>query len=158
MTDANRRLALDPYTPAEMAQKVETGGVAKVQLDLGNTLVLSVLAGAFIGLGAMFSTVVGTDTGLGYGPSRLLVGLSFCLGLVLVVVGGAELFTGNNLIVMAWAHGKVSTAALGRNWTIVYVGNFAGAVATAVGVYLSGIAAHDGHKVGATALLIASPK
>jgi formate transporter len=158
MPETNVRLTLDPYSPPEMAQRLEAGGVAKSHLDFGNTLALGVLAGAFIGLGAMFSTVVATDTGLGYGVTRLLVGLSFSLGLVLVVVGGAELFTGNNLIVMAWAHGKVSTGALGRNWAIVYVGNFIGALATAVGVYLTGIAALDGHKVGATALVIANAK
>jgi formate/nitrite transporter len=158
MSDSNWRLTLDPYSPAEMAQKVEAGGVIKAHLSLGNTLVLSVLAGAFIGLGAMFATVVGTDTGLGYGVTRLLVGLAFCLGLILVVVGGAELFTGNNLIVMAWARGRVSTGALTRNWVVVYLGNFIGAVATAGGVYLTGMAAQDGHKVGATALLIATSK
>jgi formate/nitrite transporter len=151
-------MTLDPYSPAEMAHKAEAGGITKAQLDFSNTLALSVLAGAFIGLGALFSTIVGTDTGLGYGVTRLLVGLSFSLGLILVVGGGAELFTGNNLIVMAWARGKVSTPALGRNWLIVLGGNFLGAMATAVGVYLTGIAAQDGHKVGATALLIANAK
>jgi formate/nitrite transporter len=156
--DTNGRPVLDPYTPAEMAQKADTGGVTKVNLDLGSSLMLSVLAGAFIGLGAMFSTVVGTDTGLGFGVTRLLVGLSFSLGLILVVVGGAELFTGNNLVVIAWAHGKVRTMAVARNWGVVFVGNFLGAAATAAGVYLSGIAANDGHKVGATALLIANTK
>jgi formate transporter len=158
MPQSGASLILDPYSPAEMAQKVEAGGVVKARLNFANTLVLSILAGAFIGLGAMFSTVVGTDTGLGYGATRLLVGLSFSLGLVLVTVGGAELFTGNNLIIMAWAHGRVSTAGLCRNWTIVYLGNFLGAMATALGVYMTGIAAQDGHKVGATALLIANAK
>jgi formate/nitrite transporter len=158
MVASPERFILDPYTPSEMAQKAETGGVAKARLDTANTLMLSVLAGAFIGLGAMFSTVVGTGSELGYGITRLLAGVSFCLGLVLVVVGGAELFTGNNLVVMAWAHGKVSAAAVGRNWLIVYVGNFIGALATAAGVYLSGIAANDHHRVGVTALLIAVAK
>src|SRR5262249_26318993 len=116
MSDTYGRLTLDPHSPMEMAQKVEAGGVTNARRHFNSTLALSVLAGAFIGLGAMFSTVVGTDTGLGYGVTRLLVGLSFSLGLILVVVGGAELFTGNNLIVMAWAHRKVSTGALCRNW------------------------------------------
>jgi formate transporter len=158
MGDSSERPAVDRYTPAEMAQRAESGGVSKVRLDFGSTVVLSVLAGAFIALGAMFSTVLGTRTDLGYGPTRLLMGLSFSLGLVLVVVGGAELFTGNNLVVMAWAHGKVSTAALCRNWAVVFLGNFVGAVATAVGIYLSGIAALDEHRVGATALSIATAK
>jgi formate transporter len=158
MSDTNWRFNLDPYSPAEMARRVEAGGVTKAQLSFANTLALGVLAGAFIGLGAMLSTIAGTETGLGYGMSRLVVGLSFSIGLVLVVVGGAELFTGNNLIVMAWAHGKVSTRDLVRNWAIVFAGNFVGAAATALGIYLAGIAAMDGHKVGATALLIANAK
>ena len=158
MAEPDQRLSLDPYSPAEMAQKASTVGVAKARLDFASTFALAVLAGAFIGLGAMFSTVVGTDTGLGYGATRLLVGLAFCLGLVLVVVGGAELFTGNNLIVMAWVGGQASTAELARNWAIVYLGNLAGAVATGVGVYWSGVWALAGHKVGATALAIALAK
>jgi formate transporter len=158
MPQSSWQFSLDPYTPAEMAQKVETGGVAKARLGAADTFMLGVLAGAFIGLGAMFSTVVATGPGPGYGPTRLLVGLSFCLGLVLVVVGGAELLTGNNLLVMAWAHGRVGTGAVLRNWVIVYLGNFVGATATAVGVYLSGVWALGGYKVGATALVIAAGK
>ncbi len=154
----DQSLALEPYSPAEMARKVESGGVAKTATSLENTLALSVLAGAFIGLGAMLSTVMGTETQLGFGPTRLLMGLSFCLGLVLVVVGGAELFTGNNLMVMAWVHGKVSSLAVLRQWFLVYLGNFVGAVATALGVYLSGIWKLDAHQVGGTALAIAAAK
>lgn len=149
---------MDPYTPVEMAQKVEKGGIAKAELDFGSTLMLAILAGAFIGLGAMFSTVVATETKTGFGITRLLVGLSFSLGLILVVVGGAELFTGNNLIVMAWAHRKVSTIAVLRNWAIVYVGNFMGALATAYGIYRSAIWMMNDNKVGATALAIAAAK
>ena len=97
-----------------------------------DTFVLSVLAGAFIAVGAIFATTVTAGgSALPYGVSRLLGGLAFSLGLILVVVAGAELFTGNNLIVMAWASRKVSTARLLRNWTLVYAGNFAGAIATA---------------------------
>jgi formate/nitrite transporter len=158
MSGPQSGVGLDPYSPAEMAQRVEAGGVVKAGLNVANTLALAVLAGAFIGLGGMFSTVVGTDTGLGFGVTRLLVGLAFSLGLVLVVVGGAELFTGNNLIVMAWAHGKVGAGAVARNWALVYLGNFAGAAATALGIYLTGIAALDGHRVGANALAIANAK
>lgn len=148
----------DPYTPAEMAARVEAGGVAKAALDLPRTVGLAVLAGAFIGLGAMVSTVAGTGSSLGYGPSRLLAGLAFSLGLVLVLVGGAELFTGNALIVMAWAEKRVTSEALLRNWAIVYAGNFIGAAATAVGVYLSGIHDLGNGKVAETALAIASAK
>jgi formate/nitrite transporter len=148
----------DPHTPAEMAGRVEAGGVAKAALDLPRTLALAVLAGAFIGLGAMISTVVGTATSLGYGPTRLLAGFAFSLGLVLVLVGGAELFTGNALIVMAWAEGRVKSTSLLRNWSIVYVGNFIGAAATAAGVHLSRIYELGGGRVAETALAIANAK
>jgi formate/nitrite transporter len=141
-----------------MAARVEAGGVAKAALDFPRTLALAVLAGAFIGLGAMVSTVASTGSAFGYGPSRLLAGLAFSLGLVLVLVGGAELFTGNALIVMAWAERRVTSEALLRNWAIVYAGNFIGAASTAVGVYLSGIHALGGGEVAETALAIASAK
>jgi formate/nitrite transporter len=141
-----------------MAARVEAGGVAKANLDVATILALAVLAGAFIALGANFATIVLTDTGLGYGLSRLAGGLVFSLGLILVLVGGAELFTGNILMVMAWASGKVSTLRLLRNWALVYAGNFIGALATAVGVYLSRQWAFNGYRVGATALDIAHTK
>jgi formate/nitrite transporter len=141
-----------------MAARVEAGGVAKANLDTATVLALAVLAGAFIALGANFATIVLTDTGLGYGLSRLAGGLVFSLGLILVLVGGAELFTGNILMVMAWASGKVSTPRLLRNWALVYAGNFMGALATAVGVYVSRQWAFAGYRVGATALMIAHTK
>jgi formate/nitrite transporter len=141
-----------------MAERVEAGGVAKAALDLPTMLALAVLAGAFIGLGALASTIAGTATGLGYGPTRVLSGVAFSLGLILVVVGGAELFTGNTLIVMAWAAGRVTTASLLRSWAIVYAGNFLGAAATAVGVYLSGVHELGGGQVANAALAIATAK
>lgn len=157
MTD-NSMLSVDAYAPADMAQRVETVGVKKANLDALSLLALSVLAGAFIALGANFATVVWTDNGLSYGLSRLAGALVFTLGLILVVVGGAELFTGNNLIVMAWASRKISTMLLLRNWTLVYIGNFIGALSTAVGFYLSRQWAFDSYQVGVTALNIANAK
>lgn len=151
-------ISIDAYAPSEMAQRVETVGVKKANLDTAATLALGVLAGAFIALGANFATIVWTDNGLSYGVSRLAGGLVFSLGLILVIVGGAELFTGNSLIVMAWASGKVRTSRLLRNWTLVYVGNFIGSVATAYGIYLARQWVFDGYKVGATALNIANNK
>jgi formate/nitrite transporter len=158
MPEPGLKLTLEPYSAAELAQKVESSGIAKARGDLLNTFVLSILAGAFIGLGGLFSTVVATDSQLGYGPTRLLAGLAFCLGLVLVVVAGAELFTGNNLMVLAWAHGKVRTTEVLRQWLVVFFGNFLGAAATAWGVYLSGIWKLGGQQVGATAISIAVAK
>ncbi|TAK67691.1 MAG: formate transporter FocA [Dehalococcoidia bacterium] len=154
----NEQLSLDPLLPAQMAEKAETLGVAKVRMPLVTTFVLAVLAGAFIALGADFFTIVTTDSGLGYGTTRLLGGVAFSLGLLLVVIAGAELFTGNNLAVMAWANRRIGVAELARNWAIVYAGNFVGAIATVFIVYLSGQWKFDGHLVGANAVSIANRK
>jgi formate/nitrite transporter len=134
--------------------------VRKAGLATLNLFVLAVLAGAFVALGAIFSTTVaaGATGVLPYGVTRLLIGLSFCLGLILVIVGGAELFTGNNLIVMAWASGKVTTVALLRNWGVVYLGNFVGALGTALLVFASQQYTFGGGSVGVNALSIANTK
>ena len=131
--------ALDARPPREVAARAEDAGVAKVALGFEQLLVLSLLGGAFIGIGACLSAVVGTGLeAVPWGLGRWLVGLSFSLGLMLVVLAGAELFTGNNLVVMAWVAKKVSGRALLRNWAWVYAGNFVGAVLTALLVFLAG--------------------
>lgn len=122
----------DALVPKEMAKKAEASGVAKANLGPLRMFALAVLAGAFIALGAIFATTATTGSTLPFGLTKIVAGFVFCLGLILVIGAGAELFTGNNLIVMAWADGKVSTSQLLRNWVIVYVGNFVGAVGTAV--------------------------
>ncbi len=149
---------MECYRPAKIAELVENSGIAKTQLSVERTLMLAVLAGAFISFGALFYTLTVTGSTLGLGPTRLLGGFAFSLGLILVVIGGAELFTGNNLIVMAWADRKVSTAGLLRNWGLVYVGNFIGAVATAVLVAWSGVLDIGDGAVGNTAKFIAQSK
>ncbi len=149
---------MDPYLPPDMAARAETLGEAKSRMDTLNLFTLAVLAGAFIALGAGFFTTVTTETGAGYGVTRLLGGLAFSLGLILVVVAGAELFTGDNLIVMAWASGRVSLQRLLQVWCLVYVGNFVGSVGTAALVYLSGQWRFAGNDVGANALRIANAK
>ena len=142
-----------------MAAKAETIGVRKAGLAFWPLFALSILAGAFIALGALFSTTVAAGSAaLPYGVARMLIGLSFSLGLILVVVGGAELFTGNNLIIMAWANRKVSTRALLRNWGIVYLGNLAGSLGTAVLVFLGKQYTLGGGAVGEAALKIAVGK
>jgi len=153
-------LRIDALLPQEMATQAEYLGVRKAEMPGLMMFTLAILAGAFIGLGAMFATIVtaGASGVLPYGIVRLLAGLVFCLGLILVVVGGAELFTGNNLIVMAWASGKVTSQALLRNWIIVYIGNFAGAIATAVMVFTSKQYLFGNGNVGQTALGIANSK
>ena len=151
---------LDALLPPQMAEKAETVGVNKANLDLWTLLGLSVLAGAFIALGAVFATIVATGTGgaFPFGVTRLLIGVVFSVGLVLVIVGGAELFTGNNLIIMAWASGKVPTSLLLRNWGIVFAGNFLGSVLTALLVVISGHYLMGNGAVGRTALGIAQAK
>jgi formate/nitrite transporter len=156
----SNEISIDALLPAEMARRAEYLGVRKAEAKFLPMFALSVLAGAFIALGAVFATTVsaGASGVLPYGLTRYLVGFVFCLGLILVVVGGAELFTGNNLIVMAWASGKVSTAALLRNWVVVYIGNFVGSIGTAAMVFLSKQYLFGSGAVGKSMLSIASGK
>jgi len=148
----------DAYSPVEIAARVESVGVAKARADLLTVLLLSVLAGAFISLGAIFFLVVVTGSELGFGVTRLLGGLAFSLGLILVVVAGAELFTGNNLVAMAWASRMITAGELLRNWLVVYVGNVLGAIGTAIFVWLGGVDQLGGGAVGATALAVGQAK
>ncbi len=154
------QVSIDALLPQEMATKAEYLGQRKAEMPFLTMFALAILAGAFIGLGAMFATTTaaGSTDVLPYGVVRVLTGFVFCLGLVLVIVGGAELFTGNNLIVMAWASGKVSSMSLLRNWTIVYLGNFIGSFATAIMVFASQQYLFGNGSVGLTALRIANAK
>lgn len=168
----NDEFSIDALLPPEMAQKAEAIGVKKANLAAGKMFLLAVLAGAFIALGAVFATTLSagsvtvkdasglvTATGaLPYGVTRLLAGLAFSLGLILVIVGGAELFTGNNLIFMAFLSHKITLKQLLRNWAIVYLGNFVGSILTALlmlatNQYMSGNGA-----VGLNALNMANAK
>jgi len=150
----------DALLPADMAARAEDIGVKKANLDVASMFALAVLAGAFIALGAIFATTVlaGSAGALPYGVARLLAGAAFSLGLILVLVGGAELFTGNNLIVMAWASGRVGSAVLLKNWLVVYLGNFVGSFGTALLVFLSGQYTFGKGAVGAAALATAHAK
>lgn len=150
---------VDAFLPPDMARRAEALGIRKAKQDFWTMLALAVLAGAFIAAGAFYATTVWAGgSALPYGVNRLLGGLVFCLGLVLVVVAGAELFTGNNLIVMAWAARKVTTGQLLRNWGIVYVGNFIGALLTVVLMLLAKQYLAGKGAVGLTALQIATAK
>ena len=150
--------SLDAYTPAEVAQRVENAGVAKARAPAISVLVLAGLAGAFISFGAIFYLVVTTGSTLGLGPSKLLGGLAFSLGLILVVVAGAELFTGNNLVAMAWASRRIRFAELVRNWVLVYIGNVVGAIATAALVYAAGVHGLGDGALGEKAVAIGAAK
>jgi formate/nitrite transporter len=152
---------IDALVPPEMAKKAEEVGVKKAALDAGRTLALGVLAGTFIALGACFMTTVTAGAAQSSWPPgvvRLFGGVAFSLGLLLVVVGGAELFTGNNLLTMAWASRRISTLALARNWALVFLGNTVGAFGMAGLIVLSGQPKLLGGAVGAQAIAIAKLK
>jgi formate/nitrite transporter len=150
---------LDALLPADMARACEAAGTAKAGRDPLTLVVLGLLAGAFIAFGAIFMTVVQTGTGdLPWGVARLLGGLVFSLGLILVIVGGAELFTGDTLMVMAYASRRITLGPMLRAWLWVYIGNIVGALGTAALVFLAGHYGFAGGAVGKTALAIASSK
>lgn len=128
---------IDAYSPRQVAEQVQAVGVVKARLPPLAMLMLGLSAGGFIALGALYSVVVFADPTLPFAASRLLGGLAFSLGLVLVVIAGAELFTGNNLLVMAWADGKITTGEVVRNWIVVYFANAVGAMGIALVVWLA---------------------
>jgi formate/nitrite transporter len=149
---------LDAYSPKEVAARVREVCVVKARLPLLTMWMLSLLAGGFIGLGALYYTLVVSDATLGFAASRVLGGLCFSLGLILVVVAGAELFTGNNLLAMAWVDRCLSTAELLRNWGVVCAGNFVGAAGLALLVLLSGHPSLNQGAIAKTTLEIAAQK
>jgi len=158
ITEKLEKLVTDAYQPAQMVCRLEGVGIDKASQNTLSTALLGILAGLFIGLGAVFCTLVTTDIGLGFGLEKLLGGLAFSLGLILVVIAGAELFTGNCLIVAPWMSARVSGTALLRNWGIVYFANLAGSLVLVFLIFYSQFWALDGYAVGAHALMIASGK
>jgi formate/nitrite transporter len=150
--------AVDAYAPREIAHRIETLGVTKAHSDTMSVLILAVLAGAFIALGALFFTVVVTRPVGSFGTTRLIGGVAFSLGLILVVVGGAELFTGNNLVAMAWASRRITSVELLRNWSLAYLGNALGALGTVGFVCLGRVHQLGDGAVGATAVAIGRHK
>lgn len=148
----------DAHPPPEIARRVERLGVAKARADTLTVLVLAVLAGAFVSLGALLFTVIVTGSSLGFGPTRLLGGVGFCVGLVLVIVAGAELFTGNTLLAMAWASRRIGVRDVARNWLLVYLGNVIGCLGTVLLVVQADVASLHGGAVGQTAVGIARVK
>lgn len=149
---------MDSLMPDKMAEQAEDAGIKKANRSFSKTFVLAILAGAFISFGAIFSTTVTADPTLSPSFTKLLGGVAFSLGLILVIVGGAELFTGNNLIVMAWANKKIKTSQVIRNWSIVFTGNFIGAISIAVLMLYSLQYTSGAGTIGAKALSIAEAK
>jgi len=153
-------IAIDSLLPPQVAAKAEDVGIAKGRVEFVPLLMLAVLAGAFIAMGAVFSTVAVTGAGdaMPWGVTRVLAGLTFSLGLILVVVAGAELFTGNNLLIMALVSRKLSVSALLRNWAIVYIGNLIGAMMTAALIFFTAQHEMAGGELGTVMLKIADAK
>src|SRR5882672_9853383 len=149
---------LNAYSPAEIKEAVEKVGVKKANLPLQASFMLAIVAGGSIGLGALYFPIVASDAELSFATTRVVGGLVFSLGLAIVLVGGAELFTGNNLIVMAWASGSVTTREMLRNWVVVYFGNLIGSVGLVVLVLLSHHLDMNGGRVGLSILTTAAAK
>ena len=149
----------DALIPAAMAKKAEELGVRKANLPTLRLFLLGILAGAFIALGGAFSTtVLAGASALPYGMARLVAGVAFSMGLILVIVGGAELFTGNSLVIMAWASRKINTLTLLRSWGLSYLGNFTGALGTAALMFLARQYTNGAGSVGEVALKTAASK
>ena len=146
------------YSPAEIQEAIETVGVKKATMPILPSFILAVVAGGSIGFGALYYSIVASDADLSFATIRVLGGVVFSLGLAIVLIGGAELFTGNNLIVMAWASGIISTMAVLRNWAIVYIGNFVGAVGLVILVLLSHHLDMNDGRIGLTILNTAVAK
>jgi formate/nitrite transporter len=155
---ADNKSMIDAYSPSEIADKVESIGVAKAKLGFYSTATLAILAGAFISLGGIYFTAATSQITLSHSFTQILGGLTFSLGLILVVVAGAELFTGNNLIVMTFASRKISFQKLLRNWSIVYAGNFVGSLLTSVVLYFTNVWAVNNYQYGIRAITIANNK
>jgi formate transporter len=155
---AEQLFGFDAFSPQEVSALVRKSGVKKAGLPLLPQMMLAILGGAFIGLGALYYVVVRSDPTLGFAARQVLGGGVFCLGLIMVVIAGAELFTGNNLLVMARAQGLITTGQVLRNWAIVLCGNLVGAAGLAVLVYLAGHAALNDGQVGQAYLSIAAGK
>lgn len=141
----------------ELNKSVNDIGEIKGANSFQKLLVLSILAGCYIAFGAIFYTFV-TSFGGHAGLIKLVGGLVFCLGLILVLVAGAELYTGNNLMVIALFNKRISLMSLIRNWTIVFFGNFLGSLIIVMIMFFTGFYLQDDFLVGKRALMIASSK
>ena len=151
-------ISFDDYSPSEMEKRVESASISKTKLGFLSLFMLAFLAGSFIALGAEFYTIVTFDSELSYGLTKLIGGLAFSLGLILVIVAGAELFTGNNLIMMGLASRVVTFRQMLKNWGISYIGNFIGSISVVILMYFTNLWKIEGYLLGASAVIIANDK
>ena len=141
-----------------MADRVGMVGVAKSQLSTLTTFALSILAGVFIALGMQLSMVVTHTATSNYGLNQLVGGVAFTLSLVLIVIAGAELFTGNCLIAMSFIARKITGKDLARNLIIAFIGNFIGALTLVLWIYNSNQWTINNYLLGAKIVLAANDK
>lgn len=148
----------DHLAPAQTQAKGETVAVGKTNLEPFRCFVLAILAGMFIGLGALFMTYVKSDASLSFAVASVFGAACFSIGLILVVVAGAELFTGNNLMVMAALSKKCSWGGVFKNWGIVWVGNFVGSLILVGIVAGANSAGMNNGEVGSMMMTVAAGK
>ena len=148
----------DAYVPADMAKRAEASAIRKANRDFVSSFFLAVQAGSFIAFAAAFFTFTVHDSTLGVGLTKLIGGVTFSLGLILVVIAGADLFTGDTLMVMACFSRKIKVRQMLRSWASVLLGNLIGALAIVMLVYYSGHWANGSTAVGVKALAIANAK
>lgn len=155
MSESHRTALL---SPKEIAEKVEAIGITKSQMPVLQLFILGGLAGSYIGFGALFYTIVKSDTQLSFAISQLLAGFVFSLGLILVSISGAELFTGNNLLLLAWSKKKITAYSVLKNWTWIIMANLVGALVLALLIYWSGHTDMNNGKIAETYVKVANAK
>ena len=148
----------DALSPAEIEQKAESLATGKATMAASKLFFLAIMAGAFIACGATLFTLVQGDTQLPFAVKRVLGAFCFSVGLMLVVCCGAELFTGNCLMVCGLNSKKIDVKGLLRNWCLVWLGNFVGSLIIAALVSGSNMASMNGGEVGAAMVSIAAGK
>jgi len=158
ITKAVKGVDIDAYSPPQIADRIDKVALAKARLSFAQTFILGILAGVYIGIGAQFATLVISDSTLHFGLTSVIGGIVFSLGLMLVVIGGAELFTGNCLIIMGYVGKRITTREMLNNWTVSFLGNFVGSLTMVCWMYKTHQFEFFHHMVGGKALLIANAK
>lgn len=149
---------IDAYSPSQMASRIDAVAAVKAEYSTTQTFWMGINAGVYIGLGAQFATLVISDSTLHFGLTSIIAGIVFTLGLILVVVGGAELFTGNCLIIIGYVDKRITNKEVLKNWSISFTGNLIGSLMLVWWMYQSHQWEFFHNMVGAKALLIANQK
>ena len=153
-----KALKPDALTPAEVEAKAETLGVGKAGMSFKQSFVLAIMAGVFIACGGMFMLLVRSDGDISFIVKQLLGGFTFCLGLFLVICAGAELFTGNTMMIAGKLSSKYSWGKMLKSWVVVYIGNLIGSLIIVAILYYANYDAVNGGAVGTAMVTVASAK